>query len=250
MAGGYFAISTKWFWELGGYDEGLDIWGGEQYELSFKISGAVCGSISNHLAIPVGHIYRCKYMPFKNAGKGDFISRNYKRVAEVWMDEYKHNLYKHRPGVGDADTELRNKAARMCVDTQFKQSQQRFGLRKCISDDPNSGGEQNLRITRWHDIRPEGRNVCFDVSTSDDKAPVVLFDCHSQKGNQLFKYRIETQMIYHPVSNQCLTAETDGSGFVFMRKCDNDSPNQKWTWQVLDEKLLNERQNAEPLEEE
>ncbi|XP_014217204.1 N-acetylgalactosaminyltransferase 6 [Copidosoma floridanum] len=101
MAGGLFAISSKFFWELNGYDPGLDIWGGEQYELSFKI-WQCGGQMVDAPCSRVGHIYR-KFAPFPNPGIGDFLSKNYKRVAEVWMDEYAEFIYRRKPHMRELD---------------------------------------------------------------------------------------------------------------------------------------------------
>ena len=46
----------------------------------------------------VGHIYR-KFNPFSYTGRIPYLANNYKRVAEVWMDEFKEFIYDKQPSL-------------------------------------------------------------------------------------------------------------------------------------------------------
>ena len=132
MAGGLFSIHRQYFFDIGSYDEEMDIWGGENLELSFRVSITVtpcgvytkrqdliwsvhCITVEHFLLflwqvwmcggrleiLPcsrVGHVFRKYTSPYKFPdGVEKTLNKNFNRLAEVWMDEYKELYYNKKP---------------------------------------------------------------------------------------------------------------------------------------------------------
>ncbi|XP_036310780.1 POC1 centriolar protein homolog B isoform X3 [Pipistrellus kuhlii] len=91
MAGGLFAVSKKYFEYLGTYDTGMEVWGGENLELSFRV-WQCGGKLEIHPCSHVGHVFP-KRAPY---ARPNFL-QNTARAAEVWMDEYKEHFYNRNP---------------------------------------------------------------------------------------------------------------------------------------------------------
>ncbi|XP_008063078.1 inactive polypeptide N-acetylgalactosaminyltransferase-like protein 5, partial [Carlito syrichta] len=86
MAGGVFAIDRHYFNEIGQYDKDMELWGGENLELSLRIW--MCGG--QIFIIPcsrVGHIAKKHFQESPATKKA--IRHNYLRLVHVWLDEYK-----------------------------------------------------------------------------------------------------------------------------------------------------------------
>ena len=81
----------------------MDIWGGENLEMSFRIwmcggneNSSGCSIVTHSLSgtlvtapcSHVGHIFR-KRSPYKWLPGVNVVKKNAVRVAEVWLDEYK-----------------------------------------------------------------------------------------------------------------------------------------------------------------
>nr|CAD7444463.1 unnamed protein product [Timema bartmani] len=95
MAGGILSIERNFFWEIGAYDPGMDIWGGENLEMSFRV-WQCGGSLETIPCSRVGHIFR-HFHPYTFPEGRDTLAYNTARMAEVWMDEYKRLFYYHHP---------------------------------------------------------------------------------------------------------------------------------------------------------
>nr|XP_002128877.1 polypeptide N-acetylgalactosaminyltransferase 1 [Ciona intestinalis] len=265
MAGGLFSIDKSYFEELGTYDAGMDIWGGENLEISFRIwqcGGTLLIVTCSH----VGHVFR-KATPYTfPGGTGQIINKNNRRLAEVWMDSFKNFFYIITPGVlkqeyGDISErvrlreklqcksfkwyleniypdsqipgeyyslgEIRNEEGGLCLDTMGRKENDKVGIFNCHE----MGGNQVWAYTGNQELRCD--DICLDASKVG--GPIMMVKCHHMRGNQLWEYDEDTRLLKHTNTHQCLDRPVDQSSQLpLLTDCDVTKRSQRWLLKNMD----------------
>ncbi|XP_047457545.1 polypeptide N-acetylgalactosaminyltransferase 5 [Mugil cephalus] len=262
MAGGLFSIDKKYFFELGAYDPGLDVWGGENMEISFKIW--MCGGEIEIIPCSrVGHIFRGQN-PYKfPKDRQKTVERNLARVAEVWLDEYKdlfyghgylHLLDKKATDIGNLTEQielrkkLKCKSFKWYLDNVYPDMKVSLvkaeglvfnrGLRKCLALQKDSLSfetcdlseqSQHFNFTWMKQIRqrdlcvaPQGKGSGFTLQLCDNTEPKLRW-FYKSSSSALAEHFIADFASQH----MCLEAERQ-SGSLRLNPCEPSNTFQKW----------------------
>lgn len=267
MAGGLFAIDRQWFTELGLYDEGQDIWGGENIDLSLRVW--LCGGVQWLCPCSkVSHIFRPKHpYTFGRGAEGEnfnVILKNYKRNALVWFDgPHLDFFYKWKPqavdvDAGDVSDRLAIKEKMKCksFDYFLKEVWPMPAERDCLAtgdikttndqclDNAASSDTLGQRLQMWgchnqgnnqfwmyrKDRRIMGLLYVFDVNGLVPGSYVTLVWIDLKSDRQIFDYNTQTLQLVHRLSGLCVDRhKTDHD--VIINRCDANSAYQRWNFQ-------------------
>eukprot|EP00095_Tigriopus_kingsejongensis_P002876 maker-scaffold52_size450388-snap-gene-2.16 protein:Tk02876 transcript:maker-scaffold52_size450388-snap-gene-2.16-mRNA-1 annotation:"polypeptide n-acetylgalactosaminyltransferase 9-like isoform x2" len=272
MSGGLFSINKAWFEKLGYYDTGMEIWGGENFEVSFK--AWMCGGRIEILPCSrVGHVFRT-WSPYKVDTKK--VNANNIRVAEVWMDEFKYLFYDR---LGNYEKPL---ADRLAFHGDPGDVSQRQALRENLHCKSFRWYMDNVaRGFPYHELKGAGEirnpemNFCLDQNDHVQfmNSPVFTIPCHGESvGNQYWWFNTNGFLLrdymcigvladglsvavvdcaraktwnynrkrkWLQQSGKCLTVGSkDGIYTSQMAKCDKDNRLQEWVFSKFNERGL------------
>ncbi|XP_047452966.1 polypeptide N-acetylgalactosaminyltransferase 6 [Mugil cephalus] len=232
FAGGLFSISKKYFEHIGTYDDKMEIWGGENVEMSLRVWQ--CGGQLEIIPCSVvGHVFRNK-SPHTFPKGTEVITRNQVRLAEVWMDDFKKVYYRRN----------RN-AAVMAKENNFGDISDRLKLKERLQCKNftwflNTVYPEifipDLNPEKYGALKNSGSNTCLDVGDSNQGGkPVIMYQCHNMGGNQYFEYTSHNELRHNTGKQLCLQATTQPEP-VKIELCQlkgkgtSLSPQQEWVF--------------------
>uniref|UniRef100_A0A1A8LDU9 Polypeptide N-acetylgalactosaminyltransferase n=1 Tax=Nothobranchius pienaari TaxID=704102 RepID=A0A1A8LDU9_9TELE len=261
IAGGIFVMDKSWFNHLGQYDTHMDIWGGENFELSFRVW--MCGGSLEILPCSrVGHVFRKRHPYDFPEGNALTYIKNTRRAAEVWMDEYKQYYYSARPSaqgkafgsIADRLTlrrKLNCKPFRWYMESVYPElrvpeQEAVFSLLKqgglCLETRGTDGGlglaecksigTNKLPSQKWELIEPliRQQDLCLAISAFTAGSKVKMEPCNIKEPRQ--KWKPKGPALQHSVSGLCLDSQTVTEPLV-ITQCRPQMASQSWEPQVV-----------------
>nr|XP_023683260.1 polypeptide N-acetylgalactosaminyltransferase 16-like [Paramormyrops kingsleyae] len=259
IAGGIFVMDKNWFNHLGQYDTHMDIWGGENFELSFRVW--MCGGSLEILPCSrVGHVFRKRHPYDFPEGNALTYIKNTRRAAEVWMDEYKQYYYAARPSAqgksfGSISDRLALRRKLNChsfgwylenvypelkipeqeaVSSVLKQGglclesvgTESLGLGEC-----KGSGLNRPQTQKWTFVEPliRQQDHCLAVTGFTAGSKVKLEPCNPKEPKQ--KWRPKGPALQHMVSGLCLDSQLP-PGPIATLQCHHQSASQSWEPQL------------------
>lgn len=218
MAGGLFSMDKQYFELLGKYDPGMDIWGGENLELSFRIW--MCGgSLEIVTCSHVGHVFR-KSTPYTfPGGTSKIVNHNNARLADVWLDEWKNFYFAINTAAKVIDRGDTSGRKQLRKDLQCKSF--KWYLQNIYPESP-----MPLEYYSLGEIRNINSNLCLDTYGRKSGENAALSVCHGLGGNQVFAYTKRKQIM---ADDNCLDAQSQ-RGPVKLIRCHGMGGNQEWLY--------------------
>ncbi|XP_075068936.1 polypeptide N-acetylgalactosaminyltransferase 12 [Mixophyes fleayi] len=218
MAGGLFSVSKKYFEYLGSYDTGMEVWGGENLEFSFRI-WQCGGTLEVHPCSHVGHVFP-KQAPYSRSK----ALANSVRAAEVWMDEYKELYYHRNPHArlepyGDVTERRQLREKLQCK--PFKWFLENVYPEIHVPED--SSGQFGMLKNKGMD------NYCFDYNPPSENEvtgqKIILYPCHGMGQNQFFEYTSYKEIRYNTRQPEGCAAIDQDSDHLTMFLCRDNGQN-------------------------
>ncbi|XP_041479152.1 polypeptide N-acetylgalactosaminyltransferase 4-like isoform X1 [Lytechinus variegatus] len=267
MPGGLLTMDRAFFLKLGGFDPGMEVWGGENLEASLKIW--MCGgSIEMIPCSRVGHVYRdTSPYSFLDQNPIDIVEHNSMRVVEVWTDDYKKHFYDRHPmlmnrdfgdvserkklrkslGCKDFDWYLKNVYPELYIPSpsyvlrstvQF----QNVGTKLCI-DSNDQNGQPFKNLIGWHCHKLGGNEYFEETKTGEIRNDELCLEANSVGTHVLLnpcsptgdppdsqKWTVKSSgLVYNALSDRCMyMTGTEAGSQVQLRLCNPNERRQIW----------------------